>query len=283
MSSDSVIRATSGDRAFRILCARTTSTARGVAAAQEASGPAAALLGELVTGAVLIRQAMAPDLRVQAVLQGADGRSTLVADAHPDGRCRGLARVPAGHPVALGAGAHMQVMRTLPDGQIQQGVVEVPEAGGVSGALMAYMQESEQVVSVIAVAALLSEGGAVASAGGYLVQPLPEMEQGSLRIMTERLAGLPPVDRLIADPGGSAEALLHEIVQESPYFHVDEAPLSFGCTCSADRVRAGLATVGKDDLAAMIREGRPVEIRCEFCGTDYVIALDALRALLRAR
>lgn len=283
MISDSVIRAMSGDRAFRLVCARTTDTARAVAAAQAASGSAAGLLGELVTGAALVRHAMAPDLRVQVVVQAADGRSSLVADAHPDGTCRGLARVAATPRFTLGAGARIQVMRTLPGGKIHQGVVEIPEDGTLSGALMAYMQESEQIVSVIAVGARLAEGGAIGAAGGYLVQPLPEMERGSLQIMTERLSGLQSIDALIADPDTSAESLLHDIVQDTPYWRIDEAPLSFGCTCSAERLRASLATLGRDDLQGMIDEGKPVEIRCEFCGKDYVIALDELRAMLSAR
>ena len=288
MISDSVIRAMSGDRAFRLVCARTTDTARAVAAAQAASGSSAALLGELVTGAVLVRQAMAPDLRVQVVVQAADGRSSLVADAHPDGTCRGLARVAATPRFTLGAGARIQVMRTLPGGKIHQGVVEIPEEGSISGALMAYMQESEQIVSVIAVGAPLtnrgaSRDGAIGAAGGYLVQPLPEMERGSLQIMTERLSGLRSIEELLADPATSAESLLHDIVEDTPYWMIDEAPLSFGCTCSAERLRASLATIGRSDLEAMIDEGKPVEIRCEFCGKDYVIALDELRAMLPAR
>jgi len=145
-----------GDLSFRVVCARTTDTVRGAAASQGATGKTAGILGELITGAVLIRHAMARNLRVQVILQGSDGRSAIVADAHPDGMTRGLVKLAKGtSEIDLGPGALLQVMRTQPSGTVQQGVVDVPQEGGVSAALMAYMQESEQVVTMIAVTSLV--------------------------------------------------------------------------------------------------------------------------------
>src|SRR5262249_55985595 len=155
-------------------------------------GATARHFGELITGAVLIREAMAPRLRVQAILKSAV-RGSLIADSHPDGTSRGLVNFGAGAPAAsvpeisLGQGAVLPVIATLPSGSLHQGVVAVPEAS-ISAALMTYMAESEQVVSTIAVAAVL-DGDEVATAGGYLVQLLPEVERGPLMVMTERLTG----------------------------------------------------------------------------------------------
>src|SRR5687768_17894744 len=48
-------------------------------------------------------------------------------------------------------------------------------------ALMAYMQTSEQVVSMLAMGTLL-EDARVSAAGGYLVQLLPEVGRGPLMV-----------------------------------------------------------------------------------------------------
>src|SRR6185436_15660745 len=92
-SSDRVVRAVTQDGAFRVLCATTTATSQVAAGAQHAEGDVARLLGDMLTGAVLVRETMAPGLRVQGILQGADGRGRVVADAHPDGDTRGLIQI----------------------------------------------------------------------------------------------------------------------------------------------------------------------------------------------
>lgn len=133
--SDSVVRAITEDGAFRVIVALTTATVRGAVLTQGARGATARVFGELVTGAVLIREAMAPKLRVQAILRSAGGEGTLVADAHPDGTSRGLVNFGAGGApveVRMGRGALLQVMRSLPNGALHQGVVAVPEGGGIS-------------------------------------------------------------------------------------------------------------------------------------------------------
>ena len=72
-STDSVLRAITDDGAFRVIVARTTDTVQNVLKAQGAQGPTARHLGDLVTGAVLFRETMAPNLRVQGILKGSGG------------------------------------------------------------------------------------------------------------------------------------------------------------------------------------------------------------------
>jgi molecular chaperone Hsp33 len=282
-SKDGVLHAMTRDLSFRVVCARTTDTVRGAAMSQGVSGKTAALLGELITGAVLIRNAMARNLRVQVILQGSDGKSTVVADAHPDGMTRGLVKLAKGaSELDLGPGSLLQVMRTMPSGMVQQGVVDVPERGGISAALMVYMQESEQVVTMIAVTSLVPmvNGEASGSSGGYLVQPLPEVERGSLAVMTERLSRLESVEGLLAATDASARSILEAVVEDMPYRMLDEASIVFGCTCSEERVLAGLATAGREEIESMIAEGKVIEAQCGYCNKEYKIPPERLRSVL---
>ncbi|HYP89588.1 MAG TPA: Hsp33 family molecular chaperone HslO, partial [Polyangiaceae bacterium] len=198
-SNDTVLRAITDDGAFRVIVARTTDTVQSVLKAQGAQGATGRHLGDLVTGSVLFRETMAPNLRVQGILKGAGGSGSLVADSHPSGKTRGLVQLATGKSqVEIGSGAIMQMMRTLPDGKINQGFVEVPGAGGISRALMEYMQTSEQVVSMLAMGTLLDEER-VSAAGGYLVQLLPEAPRGPLMVMTERLKDFESIDAQLKD------------------------------------------------------------------------------------
>ena len=121
---DSVLRAMTDDGAFRVITVRTTNTVRGAIAAQRGTGRTARYFGDLLTGAILFRETMAPQLRVQGIVKASKGRGSLVADSHPSGMTRGLIQLPRGATeLDLGAGTVMQVMRTLPNGRIIQGVV----------------------------------------------------------------------------------------------------------------------------------------------------------------
>src|SRR4051812_23211585 len=134
---DSVVRAMTDDGSFRVIAARTTQTVRGSIAAQSARGATAVSYGDLLTGAILVRETMAPTLRVQGILRGASGRGRLVADSHPDGMTRGLVTLPrGGGDVELGGDATLETMRSLANGALHKGVVEVPLNGGISTALM---------------------------------------------------------------------------------------------------------------------------------------------------
>ena len=108
-----------------------------------------------------------------------------MADAHPDGGTRGLLTRKSGVSDLSLEGGTLEMMRTLYTGEVHRGVVRIPEGGGLSQALMAYMSESEQVASMIAVGCVL-EGERVRAAGGYIVQLLPEVGRVPLAVMTER-------------------------------------------------------------------------------------------------
>lgn len=267
------------DGAFRVITARTTETVRGAIGAQGATGNIARTLGELITGAILYRETMAPQLRVQGILKGAGGTGSIVADSHPSGRTRGLVQLKQGRELALERGAVMQMMRTLPNGRIVQGLVELPSGGGISQALMEYMQTSEQVVSMISVSTVLDSAGFVA-AGGYMVQLLPEVGRGPLMVMTERLRDFESIDDRVGEAGFSPESLLEQLLDGMPFTRLEESAVGFECWCDELRVVSALATLSKSDLEHLLSDNEVLEIACEYCKREYRIPPARLRGLL---
>lgn len=281
--TDTVVRALTDDGAFRVITARTTETVRGAVAAQRARGPTAKHFGELLTGAILVREAMAPNHRVQGILKSANGKGSLIADAHPDGSSRGLVNLgKGGGEIEVTRGALLQMMRTLANGMLHQGVVEIPAVeprmGAISAGLMAYMQDSEQVVSTIGVSAVL-EGDAVIAAGGYIVQLLPEVERGPLMVMTERLAAFEDLEEVLKG-GASPDELLGELLYGMPFTRLEESSLCFACRCSQLRVVSTLATLPRSDIEELVSAGEVLEINCDYCGKEYQVPPAQLRSLL---
>jgi molecular chaperone Hsp33 len=278
--TDRVVRAITDDNSFRVITLRSTDTVRGVINAQKATDRTAIRCGELVSGAVLVRETMAPDRRVQAIMMGGNNSGSLVADAHPDGSTRGLVNKAKQAPeVTIGDGAMLQVVRTMYRGEIQQGVVEVGEHG-LSGALTSYMMGSEQVYSVIQVACVLDERGAVVAAGGYIVQMLPEVNAESLSKLTGHLEQLRPVAEALLESDADPEALLREVLSGMPFTRVNESPIHFGCYCDLTRVVSALATLGRDEIRQLIASEEILDVGCDYCGKRYQIGPSQLRPLL---
>lgn len=282
-TSDHIIRAITEDGAFRVLTARTTETCREAVARQGVKGATAAHFGDLVTGTVLVRETMAPELRVQGVVRGAGSHGTLVADSAKDGGTRGLVSgLEEGEDIVLGGDALMQFMRTLPMGRMHTGVVQVPSEGGISGALMAYMQESEQIFTVMACRTLFDAEGQVRSAGGYVVQLLPEAQSGVLAVMTERLRDFGDITPFIERDDYDPDVLLEELLYRMPFARIETRPVFHHCRCSATAVLSSLATLSAGEIRKMVEEREVLDIRCDYCGTEYRVPPGQLEGLLHS-
>ena len=276
---DSILRAMTDDGAFRVVTARTTDTVQKILDAQDAWENNGRYLGELVTGAALVRETMAPNHRVQALFRSQDGSSRLVADANPDGSNRGLLTLSNGQTgVNLDDGV-LEMMRTLYTGELHRGVVSIPYQGTISTALMRYMAESEQVASMIAVACVL-DGRQVKAAGGYLVQLLPEVGRAPLAVMTERLRDFESIEGLLTQWDSAPGPMLDELLYGMPFSPLGDSPLKFECGCSVVRVMSALASLGREQLQELLEEQQVLEMECDYCGAQYAVPPTQLRGLL---
>jgi molecular chaperone Hsp33 len=268
------------DGAFRVITASTSQTVSRAIEAQHGLGETARHFADLITGTILVRETMAPSLRVQGIVRGADGTGTLVADSNPTGQTRGLIQLPESEQeIKLGSGAVLQLMRSLPSGRINQGIVEFPSDQSLSQALMAYFQTSEQVISMVAVGTIFS-GSEVIRAGGYLVQLLPDAGRGPLMLMTERLAEFESIDEHLRDESFSPEWLLEQLLYGLPYTRLDESDVRFECWCDHLRVVSALATLSRSDIQSLLDDEEALDISCDYCGKGYQVMPSELRGLL---
>jgi molecular chaperone Hsp33 len=280
-STDTLLRAMTDDGAFRVIAAITTSSVREANRLQEAKGALAQRFGDLLTGSVLVRETMAPKFRVQALVRGAKGQGGLVADSHPDGGTRGLVqKSKVTGDVSFGEGAILQMLRTMPNGSLHTGTVEIPPDLGVSGALMQYFATSEQVASMVAVGSVLSDEGNVVLSGGYIVQLLPEVVDGPLAVMTERLSDFTDMRAMLAGGLATPEGIIDEILYQMPYTKLETSPLEWKCRCSELSLLSSISTLSQDEILDLVKDDEPLDISCDYCRTDYKLEPEQLRGLL---
>lgn len=266
----------------------TSATAAEIGRAQAITGARLEAMAELLTGAILVREAMAPDRRVQVLLRDGGGRTQFVADSHPDGSNRGIASPGASADAGRSAAGErrlLEVIYTLPGGILHQGVVEIAQGSDISTGLMTYMQESEQVLSIIAVAAAVPNGesGPGVIAGGYMIQLLPGAEREALMQMTETMAGAAELRAILLQPGMSADRLREAVLGDILIQRMMDTPLRFGCNCDRARVLSSLRSLNEAELLDILQAGQPLDIRCDACGRAYVIDMDEVSTMLRLR
>lgn len=283
MSQDQIVRAMTNDGAFRCMAVRGTETVNRIFAAQSIDAQTQRALGELVLGAVLYRETMAPDLRVQCIVKGAGKTGSLLADAHPSGLTRGLYQPGRGGEFSLhGEGAILQMTRNLPRGDQHQGLIDVSNIT-LERALMSYFEQSEQISTMIGVGLPIADNQQAAVASAYLVQLLPEVKDAhdKLAVLTERLAhDFADMDGIARETDGDPRALIEEIFYGMDFTFLSDSPIYFGCTCSEERIQASLLSLQRAELMSLIDEGEPVDMSCDYCGASYHVGTEQLRALL---
>ena len=278
---DRILRAMTNDGAFRVMTVRSTDTVQQALDAQEADPAIREHLGNLLSAAIVFRETMAPGQRVQAFLRGREGSGVLIADSHPDGWGRVMAQLPRGAAAFdLGEGALLQMARSLPNGQLHQGVVEVP-GKSISEGLMQYMQLSEQITTM-ARFDLVLEGSEIKAAGGYLVQLLPEApdREGPVLLMAQRLEDdFADIRQRLLDSDANPDELMNELLYGMEFTHLHDSEIEAGCDCSRERVMGSLATLGRDDIQELLSGGEPLEMNCDWCNTTYVVELAELQGM----
>ena len=162
-----------------------------------------------------------------------------------------------------------------------QGIVPL-EGESLAHAAESYFTQSEQIPSIVRLAARKSEHGWIA--GGLIFQHLPEGEEGRERLHTRLdhpewphvaiLSGSVKGEEL-TDAALPLEDLVWRLFHEEEEVRtLSPVPLSRGCRCDPDYVKSVIARFPPEERAAMVGDDGFIRVDCAFCATDFPIALE---------
>lgn len=163
-------------------------------------------------------------------------------------------------------------------GQRYQGIVPL-EGDSLAEACQNYFAQSEQVPTLIRVEVRSDGQGCVA--GGFLVQHLPDGEEGRERLHVRldhpewehlaALAGSIRHDELV-DADLSLEALVWRLFHEESEIRVEAGhPLSRGCRCSVAHYESVIAKFPEEDRIDMRNDHGLIVVDCAFCSRLFEI------------
>ena len=253
--------------------------------------PVRALLGEMAAAAALMQASIKFDGALILQIHGDGPVKLAVAEVRADLGFRATAtvvgEVPPGARLAPLLNVHgkgrcaitLDPQDRSEGAQPYQGVVGLNGDTGqplqvLAEVLEHYMLQSEQLDTRLMLAADDD------CAAGLLIQRLPVEGEGNLeRAQREDQIGINEAFNRIAHLSATltreelltldADTLLRRLYWEEDLRRFEPLAPRFACTCSRDRVRRMLHSLGAPEVEGIVAERGDVEISCEFCGLQY--------------
>ena len=283
--NDYMVRGTAANAQLRVFAATTKETAERARLAHNTSPVMTAALGRLLTAGAMMGVMLKgeKDLLTLQIRGDGPGRGlTVTADSL--GRVKGypLAAdviLPANSQGkldvsgAMGSGI-LSVIRDM--GMKEPYVGQTPlQTGEIAEDLTYYFAASEQVPSSVGLGVLMERDNTVKQAGGFILQLMPDTEEAVVARLEENLAKVSSVTTLLEE-GNTPEQILRLLLEGLDVELTDTLETKFFCNCDKSRVEKALISIGREELQAMIDEGREIEVNCQFCNRHYVFSVEEL-------
>ncbi len=287
--SDYIVRAAAADnqiRAFAITSREMVEKARQI---HNTSPVATAALGRSLSAGAMMGSMMKGErdlLTLQIRGDGPLGGITVTADSRA--QVKGYVNEPAvlipanekgklDVSGAIGNGM-LQVIRDLGMKEPYVGQTEL-QTGEIAEDLTYYFATSEQIPSSVGLGVLLNRDNTVCQAGGFIIQLMPYTEDKVIDALEQRLAGVSSVTELL-NRGLTPEGILEELLGDLGFTVNDTIPTAFSCSCSKERVEKAIISIGSKEIREMIRDGKPIEVKCHFCNEAYSFQIEELKKIL---
>lgn len=288
--TDYIVRAAAADYQIRAFAATTKELAEAARKAHNTSPAATAALGRLLTAGAMMGSMMkgADDvLTLKIKGDGPLGGITVTADSSAN--VKGYVNNPMvlihAKPNgkldvsgAVGRG-ELTVIRDIGMKEPYVGQTDLV-SGEIAEDLTYYYAVSEQTPSSVALGVLMDKDtNTVRQAGGFIIQLMPDASEEVISALEKRLGEISSVTSLL-ESGMTPEDILKSLLGDMGLQILDRMPARFHCNCSKERVRKAVVSVGRKELEQMIGEGKPIEVNCHFCNTNYEFTVEELKEIL---
>ena len=288
--NDYIIRATAANDQIRAFAAVTTEMVETAREHHNTSPVATAALGRLLTAGAMMGSMMKGEkdvLTLQIKAGGPLQGITVTADSQ--GNVKGYVGnpdvcIPANSKGkldvagAVGPGFLTMIkdmgLKEPYSGQVMLQTCEIAED------LTYYFATSEQVPSAVGLGVLMNKNNTVRQAGGFIVQLMPFAEEEVISRLEQNVQKINSVTNLLEE-GHTPESLLEKVLEGFDVQINEKMDTRFRCNCSKERVAKALISIGRKELNEMIQEGKPIEMNCHFCNTNYNFTVEELKEILR--
>ena len=287
---DRIVTASAARGTVSLVAGITTHLVRDARERHDLAPTASAAVGRLLTAAALLGTSLKGRERLTLQIAGDGPIGKVTADAWSTGAHAVGARAYARNPSAdvplngrgkfdvarVVGGGSLQVTKNYEVGHPYNGIVPLV-SGEIGDDVAAYLANSEQIPSIVAVGVLADPRG-IRAAGGVIAQVMPGADESTIATLERASQAMPPVTTQIVD-GADPAALIDAVAGSLEVKLFDTYDVRFDCRCTREKVEIALMGLGKDELAKLASEQPETEATCDFCGERYVLSADDVRAL----
>lgn len=287
---DYIIRGTAANNQVRFFAAYTKEVVETARQKHNTSPVATAALGRLLTAGAMMGSMCKNDsdvLTLKIQCQGPIGGLLVTADSKAN--VKGYVNNPnvmlpirADGKLDVGGALDLGVMSVIKDIGLKDPYVGQTHlvSGEIAEDLTYYFATSEQVPSSVALGVLMEKNNTVKHAGGFIIQMMPFAEEAVISAVEEKIKNFTSVTKEL-DQGKTPEEMMEDLLGDLGIHIMDKIPTKFACNCSKERVEKAVISVGEKELKDMIKEGKPIEVNCHFCNTNYVFTVEDMKEMLR--
>lgn len=288
--SDRLVRGTAKDGQIRVIGAITTDIVNEAVEIQNTTPTATAALGRMLTAGVLMgaMQKSEKDKLTLKMDGGGEARGIIVT-SYANGNVKGYignpqVNLPANSKGkldvggAIGKDGELLVIRDM--GLKEPYVGRVPiYTGEVGDDLAYYFTVSEQVPSAVALGVLVDTNLKSKAAGGFIIQMMPGADEMLADILMYRLEEIPSVTEMISS-GKTIEEILQYVFEDMDLKLLDSSVPKYSCDCSREKVEGALISIGRKELEDIYKDNKDEEIKCQFCGKEYLFTSKDIKDIL---
>ncbi len=279
--ADRIIRAITCDGAVKILAMTARETVEEARRIHDLTPLTSAALGRTLIAASLLGNDLKSEEHSITVRIDADGPiGSIVAVSDSFGYVRGYCKNPqADLPIresdrkidvsgGVGKNGTLSIIKDLGMKEPYIGQTELL-SGEIAEDITAYLATSEQIPSVCALGVLVDRDWSIRAAGGYIIQLLPGVYDDEIDRLEECMKKARAVTECL-DEGMSLEKILSTTLEGFEIEVLDEAEVGYRCTCSRERTRGVVMSIGVDELSTIAEEDGQAEVACQFCDNKYL-------------
>lgn len=288
-----LIRCITSDGAIMVSAIDSTDIVAKAEQLHKTSAVITAALGRMLTaGAMMGNMLKGENSSLSMKIDGGGPSGAVIVSADSTGNVRGYASNPIVEiPLkpngkldvsgAVGTEGSLFVVKNLGMKEPYNGFIPIV-SGEIAEDITSYYATSEQIPTACALGVLVNTDLTVRRAGGYIIQLLPFTEEEIIIRLEENLGKARPVTELL-DEGMDIEDIVRDVLSgfETEVIYT-EYP-EYKCKCAKEKIKAVFEGLSDEDLTEMAEDTKNTEVKCHFCGKNYVFSPDEIKNIKKSK